>query len=46
MMPHWLQIGVSVFVYGIGVVFIPILIWQGRLMVKELAEAIKEELKR
>jgi len=46
MMAHWQQICMSIFVYALGVVFIPILIWQGRLMVKELAEAIKEELKR
>lgn len=46
MMAHWQQVGMSIFVDAGLVVGIPVLVWQGIKMVKELLSNIKEEMKR
>jgi hypothetical protein len=46
MMAHWQQIGMSIFVDAILVIVIPVIVWQGIKMVKELLPDIKEEMKR
>ena len=45
-MAHWQQVGMSIFVDAILVVVIPVIVWQGIKMVKELLPDIKEEMKR
>lgn len=45
-MAHWQQIGMSIFVDAILVIVIPVIVWQGIKMVKELLPDIKEEMKR
>ena len=45
-MAHWQQVGMSIFVDATLVVAIPVLVWQGIKMVKELRNEIKEEMKR
>ena len=42
-MAHWQQVGMSIFVDAILVVVIPVIVWQGIKMVKELAAGIREE---
>ena len=46
MMAHWQQVGMSIFVDAILVLVIPVIVWQGIKMVKELLPDIKEEMKR
>ena len=46
MMAHWQQVGMSIFVDAILVVVIPVIVWQGIKMVKELLPDIKKEMKR
>ena len=46
MMAHWQQVGMSIFVDAILVIVIPVIVWQGIKMVKELLPDIKEEMKR
>ena len=45
MMAHWQQVGMSIFVDAILVVVIPVIVWQGIKMIKELLPDIKEEMK-
>ena len=45
-MAHWQQVGMSIFVDAILVLVIPVIVWQGIKMVKELLPDIKEEMKR
>ena len=45
-MAHWQQVGMSIFVDAILVIVIPVIVWQGIKMVKELLPDIKEEMKR
>lgn len=42
-MAHWQQVGMSIFVDAGLVVAIPVLVWQGIKMVKELRNEIKRE---
>ena len=46
MMAPWQQVGMSIFVDAILAVVIPVIVWQGIKMVKELLPDIKEEMKR
>lgn len=46
MMAHWQQVGMSIFVDVIAVGCVPVIIWQGVKMVKELLPDIKKEMKR